>query len=41
MHVPTPAQPAPLAGLVGTWEGDQGIDVSFNHTDRNASHRID
>jgi hypothetical protein len=21
----------PLAGLVGTWEGDQGIDVAFSH----------
>jgi hypothetical protein len=23
----------PLAGLIGTWEGDQGIDVSFHNED--------
>ena len=33
MPVPTPAQLGPLAGLVGTWEGDQGIDVSFHHAE--------
>jgi hypothetical protein len=22
----------PLAGLIGTWEGDQGIDVAFQHS---------
>ena len=21
----------PLAGLVGTWEGDQGLDVAYSH----------
>jgi len=33
MPVPTPAQLGPLAGLVGTWEGDGGIDVSFHHAE--------
>lgn len=23
----------PLAGLVGTWEGEKGLDVSFHHAD--------
>ena len=32
MPVPTPAQLGPLAGLVGDWEGDQGLDVSFHHS---------
>jgi hypothetical protein len=32
MPVPTPEQLGPLAGLVGTWEGDHGIDVSFHHS---------
>lgn len=31
MPVPTPDQLGPLAGLVGFWEGDQGLDVSFHH----------
>jgi hypothetical protein len=30
---PKPEQLGPLAGLVGTWEGDQGIDISFHHVD--------
>lgn len=33
MPVPTPEQLGPLAGLVGTWEGNQGIDVSFHHAE--------
>ena len=32
MPVPTPEQLGPLAGLVGTWEGEHGIDVSFHHS---------
>ena len=32
MPVPPPAQLGPLAGLVGDWEGDQGLDVSFHHS---------
>lgn len=31
MPVPTPAQLGPLAGLAGTWEGDQGLDISYHH----------
>jgi hypothetical protein len=31
MPVPTPAQLGPLAGLVGTWEGDAGLDVAFQN----------
>ena len=23
----------PLAGLIGTWEGDKGMDVSFHNED--------
>jgi hypothetical protein len=30
---PQPEQLGPLAGLVGTWEGDQGIDISFHHVE--------
>jgi hypothetical protein len=30
---PKPEQLGPLAGLVGTWEGDGGIDLSFHHLD--------
>lgn len=33
MPAPEPADLGPLAALVGTWEGDQGIDVSFHHAD--------
>ncbi len=33
MPVPTAAQLGPLAGLVGEWEGDQGLDVSFHHAE--------
>lgn len=31
----------PLAGLVGTWESNQGLDAPFDHTDRNVLRRID
>jgi len=31
MPVPTTAELGPLAGLAGSWEGDQGIDVSYHH----------
>jgi hypothetical protein len=31
MPVPTPAELGPLAGLAGSWEGDQGVDVSYHH----------
>jgi len=31
MPVPTTAELGPLAGLAGSWEGDQGIDVSYDH----------
>ena len=34
MPVPTPAQLGPLAALVGTWEGDEGLDVSFHNAER-------
>ena len=33
MPVPTPAELGPLAGLAGTWEGDQGIDISYHHAE--------
>ncbi len=33
MTAPTPAQLGPLAGLVGTWEGSEGLDVSFHNAD--------
>ena len=33
MPAPQPEQLGPLAGLVGTWEGDQGIDISFHHVE--------
>ncbi len=23
----------PLAGLIGEWEGDEGLDVSYHHAD--------
>lgn len=29
--MPTDEELGPLAGLVGTWEGDEGLDVSFSH----------
>ena len=31
MPVPTAAELGPLAPLVGTWEGDQGLDISYHH----------
>ena len=31
MPAPDPSQLGPLAGLAGTWEGDQGLDVSYHH----------
>lgn len=31
MPAPDPSQLGPLADLVGTWEGDQGLDVSYHH----------
>lgn len=31
MPVPTTAELGPLAGLAGSWEGDQGIDISYHH----------
>ncbi len=31
MPAPDPSQLGPLAGLAGTWEGDQGLDVSDHH----------
>ncbi|HEX9683802.1 MAG TPA: heme-binding beta-barrel domain-containing protein [Acidimicrobiales bacterium] len=31
MPIPTPDQLGPLAPFAGEWEGDQGLDVSFNH----------
>lgn len=34
MPAPDPAQLGPLAALVGTWEGDQGLDVSFHNADK-------
>ncbi|MEY4131692.1 MAG: hypothetical protein RLZZ31_1816 [Actinomycetota bacterium] len=33
MPVPTPAELGPLAGLAGTWEGDQGLDISYHHAE--------
>ena len=33
MAAPTPEQLGPLAGLAGTWEGSQGVDVSFHNAD--------
>lgn len=33
MPVPTAAQLGPLAGLVGSWEGSKGLDVSFHNDD--------
>jgi hypothetical protein len=30
---PNPEDLGPLAGLVGTWEGDDGLDVSFHNAD--------
>jgi hypothetical protein len=29
--MPTPEELGPLAALVGTWEGDQGLDVAYSH----------
>jgi hypothetical protein len=29
---PTAAQLGPLAALVGTWEGDAGLDVAYSHS---------
>jgi len=31
MPPPDPADLGPLAALAGTWEGDEGLDVSFHH----------
>ncbi len=33
MPTPNAADLGPLAGLVGTWEGDAGLDVAFNNAD--------
>ena len=33
MPAPTPAQLGPLAGLVGTWEGTKGLDVSYHQVE--------
>jgi hypothetical protein len=33
MPAPDPSQLGPLAGLAGTWEGDQGLDVSYHHAE--------
>ncbi len=33
MPAPDPADLGPLAALVGSWEGDAGVDVSFHHAD--------
>ena len=32
MPPPTPTDLGPLAALVGAWEGDQGLDVAFQHS---------
>ena len=34
MPVPTPDLLGPLAGLIGTWEGDDGLDVAFQNASR-------
>jgi hypothetical protein len=33
MPAPDPADLGPLASLIGTWEGTEGVDVSFHHVD--------
>ena len=33
MPAPDPADLGPLAALVGTWEGDKGLDVAFHNDD--------
>lgn len=33
MPVPNAEDLGPLAGLVGTWEGDEGVDVSYHNAD--------
>lgn len=33
MPAPTPAQLGPFAGLAGTWEGTEGLDVSFHNAE--------
>lgn len=33
MPAPDPRSLGPLAGLIGTWEGAAGLDVSFHHAD--------
>jgi len=33
MPVPSDAELGPLAKLAGTWEGDQGVDVSYHHAE--------
>ncbi|MDQ1519166.1 MAG: hypothetical protein QOI55_239, partial [Actinomycetota bacterium] len=29
--MPTPKELGPLGRLVGTWEGDEGLDVAYAH----------
>jgi hypothetical protein len=33
MPAPDPKDLGPLAALAGTWEGDQGLDVSYHHAE--------
>jgi hypothetical protein len=33
MPAPDPKDLGPLAAFVGTWEGDQGLDISYHHAD--------
>ena len=33
MPAPDPGLLGPLAALIGTWEGDEGLDVSFHNAD--------
>lgn len=33
MPAPDPKNLGPLAALAGTWEGDQGLDVSYHHAE--------
>ena len=33
MPVPSDAELGPLARLAGTWEGNQGVDVSYHHAE--------
>lgn len=34
MPAPDTADLGPLAALVGTWEGEEGVDVSFHHAEQ-------